>query len=70
MQDCMRYLLDTVDAGQFGEAGRGTSMEANPCTAVDNISNTRYFSHLKKGPPKKINQFKCKLYLENFHCFT
>ena len=56
----MRHLFKvgvfaTVNATwpQFGEADRGASTEAKQCTAVDTVSNKRYFNHLKKVHLKK-----------------
>ncbi len=58
----MRYLFIVSVLARADDSRRTTSLEkrlntgteAKQCTAVDG-GNKTYFSHLKKGPPKKIN---------------
>ena len=49
-------ILPTVDGDpKFGELKVVPVEKAKQSTAVDRVSNKKYFSHLKKGPPEKIS---------------
>lgn len=52
---CITYNKWLSARPQLEEAGSCTRTDTEQSTAVDAVSSKTYFSHLQKGPPKKMD---------------